>query len=419
MSCEPGSLTMSRPVWCGCGFGPSRRQQEGVVTLILAIVLLILTSLVAAYTGDAILFERKIAANEFRSSQAFEAAESGLSTALAYLGARGGADKDGDGAIDPVIDTDGDGIGNVNSDTYGDGSSVTVTVTGAFPNFDIVAVGVSDDRTATRTVRTIGTTADGLPNLPNNPVTARGEIIIDGSATIHNPEGASTIWSGDEVDMGSNNATATNIADPNDAGYPSCMDYSMTCGTTRSSSKVAIGLDVIDNDSSLANLTAAQMFENFFGISMANYRDSRVTLDVAAADANNLSTNEAAPGIHLATGEIIWVEGDTSLSNITTIGCTSPVTGGGTCPASDLDPSITIINGNLETDGTPTFYGLLYVVGDVILGGNNAVHGALIIGGDAQSGAGGSLDIWYNSDVLNASRDNGPLAGGPGSWRDW
>ena len=116
MSCEPGSLKMSRPVWCGRGLGPSRRQQEGVVTIILSIVLLILTSLVAAYTGGAILFERKIAANEFRSSQAFEAAESGMSTALAYLASRGGADKDGDGAIDPVFDTDGDGIGNVSSD---------------------------------------------------------------------------------------------------------------------------------------------------------------------------------------------------------------------------------------------------------------------------------------------------------------
>ena len=419
MFCGPGSLTMFRPVSREPGFGSTRRRQEGVITIVLAIVLLILTSLVAVYTGGAILFERKIAANEFRSSQAFEAAESGMSTALAYIGARGGADKDRDGAIDPVFDTDGDGIGNVSSDNYGDGSSVTVTVTGAFPNFDIAAVGVSDDRTATRTVRTIGTTADGLPNTPDNPVTARGEIIINGSATVHNPEGASTIWSGDNVDLGSNNATATNIADPNDAGYPSCMDYSMTCGTTRSSTKVALGLDVIDNDSSLANLTSAQMFENFFGTSMANYRDSRVTLDVLAANANNLATDEAAPGIHLAAGEIIWVEGDTSLDSVTTVGCTRPVTGAGTCAAADLDPSITVINGNLTTSGTPTFFGILYVVGNVVLGGNNTVHGALIIGGEAQSSTGGSLDIWYNSDVLNASRDNGPLTGGPGSWRDW
>jgi hypothetical protein len=33
--------------------------------------------------------------------------------------------------------------------------------------------------------------------------------------------------------------------------------------------------------------------------------------------------------------------------------------------------------------------------------------------------ASGSMDIWYNSDVLNATRDNSPVVGAPGSWQDW
>jgi hypothetical protein len=389
------------------------------MTLFMSLVLLILTSMVAAYTGSAILFERKISANEFRSGQAFEAAESGLATALAYMGSAGGADKDNSGAVDPIFDTDGDGVGNVNSNTFSDSSSVTVTVTGAFPNYEVQAVGVSDDGTATRTISIIGAAVDSLPNLPENPLTARGGIAVNGSATVHNPEGMTTIWSGDDVDLGSNNATATNIADPSDAGYPTCMDTSMTCGTTRSSSKVAIGLDVVENDSSLSNLSSAQMFQNFFGVSMANYRDSRVTLEVAAADANNLASNENNPGVQLAAGEVIWIEGDASLTDNTTVGCEVPVVGAGSCPVASLDPSILIINGNLTTDGTPTFHGAVYVVGDIDLSGNNTIHGAAVVGGDNTSTTSGSLDIWYNSDLLEQSRDNGPLSGSPGSWRDW
>jgi hypothetical protein len=403
----------------GICFGPTARCQRGAVTLVLAIVLLVLTSMVAAYTGSTILFEQKVSANEFRAGQAFEAAESGLSSAVAYLASRGGADKNRDGVIDPVYDLDGDGIGDINTDTFSDNSSVAVSIGGTFPNYAIEAVGVSDDLSATRTVRMIGASVDALPNPPQNPLTTRGEIVINGSATVHNPEGHSTIWGGDNVDLGSNNATATNVADPNDPGYPTCMDTPMTCGTTRSSTKVAIGMDVLENDSSLANLTEAQMFQNFFGSSMANYRESRVTLEVDAVNANNLSTDNANPGVHLATGEVIWVEGDAVLENITTVGWAAPVTGAGDCDAADLDPSVMIINGDLETKGTPTFYGIVYVIGSIFLGGNNTAHGAMVVSGQIQNSTGGSLDIWYNSSLLDLSRDNGPLAGSPGSWRDW
>jgi hypothetical protein len=395
------------------------RTQRGATTLIMSVVLLVLVTMVAAYTGGAILFEQKISANEFRERQAFEAAESGLATAIAYMAERGGADKNKDGIIDPVFDTDGDGLGDTTVGIFVDNSSVTVNVAGDFPNYTVVSQGTSDDGSATRTVRTIGASVDTLPNSPDNPLTTRGAVGINGSATLHNPEGNSTIWSGNDVDLGSNNATATNIADPSDANYPGCMDTSMTCSTTRSSSKVAVGLDVVENDSSLANLSGAQMFQNFFGTSMANYRDSRVTLEVDAADANNLSTNDANPGVHLGVGEVIWVEGDTLFEDTTTVGCEVEVAGAATCPVGSLDPSVMIINGDLTTVGTPTFYGVVYVIGNMNLSGNNTVHGAMVVAGELTSGAGGSLDIWYNSDVLGASRDNGPLAASPGSWQDW
>ena len=375
--------------------------------------------MVGIYTSRTVVMEEKISGNDFRTRQAFEAAESGLHIAAAYIGRRGGADKDNDDILDGVFDTDGDGIGDVNTMTFDNFSSTTVTLTGTFPQIGIQADGFSDDRTATRTIHAIGSTADAFPNAPENPLTSKGTVVIGGSATVHNPEGSSTVWSGSDVKLGSNNSTATNIANPADPNYPVCMDTPMTCSTTRSSTKTSVGLDVIEYDSSIANLTAEQMFENYFGLSSTNYRESRVTLEVAAADANNLASDEAAPGVHLGVGEVIWVEGNTTLGNVTTVGCEVPVTGGGTCPAASLDPSILIINGDLTADGTPNFYGVVYVIGNVNITGNSTVTGAMIVASSLSNSTGGSTDIWYNSDVLKASRDNGKLAVAPGSWHDW
>lgn len=397
----------------------TRFRQTGAATLAVALVLLFLVTMVGAYTSRTVIVEQKIAGNDFRTRQAFEAAESGLHIAMAYITETGGADKDENGLLDPVFDTNNDGIGDAASMVFDNSSSVTVALSGAFPQIGIRSDGVSDDRTATRTIRAMGSVADSLPNSPGNPLTTRGTVIIDGSATTHNPEGSSTIWSGSNVELGSNNATATNIADPADAGYPACLDTPMTCSTTRSSTKVSIGLDVIEHDTSLLNLTSEQMFENFFGLSTVNYRESRVTLEVDAADVNNLATNETDPGIDMAIGEIVWVEGNAVLSDNLTVGCAIEITGNQTCPNASLDPTILIVNGDLTTSGTPHFYGIVFVLGNIDVSSNSTVTGALVSTGDLTNSAGGSLDIWYNSDVLDSVRDNGRLAAAPGSWRDW
>jgi PilX N-terminal len=385
----------------------------------MSLVLLFLITMVSVYTARTVLLEQKVAGNEFRAHQAFEAAESGLITAISYLTTVDGWDKDDDGVIDPVFDTDADGIGDTNSATFDDNTSVTVTITGAFPAFNIQSVGISDDLTASRTIRQLVGALDALPHAPDTPLTTRGTVTVDGSATIYNPEGHSTIWSGSDVELGANNSTATNIADPADPGYPGCMDVSMTCGTTRSSSKVAVGLDVIEHDSSLSNLTGDQMFRNFFGTSMQNYHDSRVTLEVAPGNANNLASHPANPGVHLGVGEVIWIDGDVVLDDQTTLGCEIALSGSAMCPTANTDPSVLIIDGDLTTNGTPSFYGIVYVTGSLNLSSNTTVVGAMIVGGNSATNAGGSLDIWYNSSVLGEARNNAPLAGAAGSWRDW
>lgn len=61
------------------------RRQRGAVTLVIAIVMLLLMTISTFYVNRFLLFELKTASNQYRGTQAFEAAESGLASGAAWL----------------------------------------------------------------------------------------------------------------------------------------------------------------------------------------------------------------------------------------------------------------------------------------------------------------------------------------------
>ena len=388
----------------------SIRKNQGFVTLTISLILLIAVTLISMFCVKSISLENKITNNSYRSDIALQAAEASVASAFSYLSAD--PDVDGDNAIDSVFDTDGDGLGDINEMDISSARAV-ITVDdmsgGDMTLMQIRSTGFSDDNSARRVISMMVANVDPLPNTPDNPMTTRGSVVINGSATVHNPEGHSTIWSGTDIDMGSNNSTSTNVADPGDAGYPGCMDTPMTCSTVSSSNRLTAGLDIIEHDSSLGALTPGEMFINFFGMDPVTYRDSMVSIDSTPATANG--------DAHLAKYEVIWVEGDATISNIT-MGCTSAQTGANVCPVAQTRPSVLIINGDLELSGTSQFYGIVFVMGSLDASANATIHGAIISAGDLSNTAGGSLDVWYNSDILASLDRAGPLTGVAGSWRD-
>ena len=388
------------------------RKQKGMVTLAISLLLLGLITLVSLYTSRTVALEQKISNNDFRSRQALSHAEAGYAAAIAYL--REDPDVDNDGVIDEIYDTDNDGVGDTDTANTGTGS-VTVNLTdisgGSMTLIRLVSRGFSDDFSAMRTVTHVFGVVNPLPSDPDVPLIARGSVDINGSATVTNPEGHSTIWSGDDVDLGSNNSTGTNVADFDDANYPGCMDTPLTCGTVSSSNKLLIGPDVIEHDSNLSNLSGNGFFENYFGMSPALYRQSMVTLETTGANADS--------DVELAAREVIWVEGDVTFSNSTTVGCTSPVSGSNVCPAGDQEPSILIINGDVTLQGTPHFYGFVFVTGSIDLSGNTTVYGALAAAGGVTNLTGGSLDITYHSGLLGTLSNIGPLGSVSGTWKDF
>jgi PilX N-terminal len=71
----------------------ARPGQRGAASLIVVMVLFFLMSLVAAYTSRNLIFEQRTSVNQYRATQAYEAAEAGIEWALAMLNSgRIGAD---------------------------------------------------------------------------------------------------------------------------------------------------------------------------------------------------------------------------------------------------------------------------------------------------------------------------------------
>ena len=172
---------------------------------------------------------------------------------------------------------------------------------------------------------------------------------------------------------------------------------------------MTLGLDVIENDTTIGSMNDDQMFFNFFGMSPQQFRDAMVTIDTTPANADT--------EVHLATSEIIWIDGNTALDTVT-MGCNAAIVGAGTCALADREPSILVIDGDLALTGTPHFYGLVFITGNVNGGGNTTFHGALITSGTVNVTS-GSLDVWFNTDVINSLRTIGPLGNPSGSWKDF
>ena len=394
----------------------NKKNQRGAVVLSLSIIFLLLTTFVTLYVSKSILIEQKIVNNEMRSKKAFEAAEYGLSVALSYIAEK--ADRDGDGVVDNIFAVDADNIGTTNISAVGNESvEVKISDLNNMLAFEIVSQGFSDDRVASKTITQVIQVVDSLPNAPDNPFTSRGAVTIGGSANVYNPEGNSTIWSGGDVSLGGNATIKSEIADPTDPNYPTCMDTPMTCELTSTVSESTVGLDVIEQDGNLANMSIDEMFENFFGMNPSTYKDSRATVLVNSdAEFASASTNN----------EIIWFEGDAQVSANTVVGCgsaESEFTYSGsqkvkTCPLANEAPSILIINGDLRVTGSPSFYGIVFVMGKLSGAGTPNFHGSVVVAGDL-SGATGSFGVWYNSRVLESVRTNGGFASASGAWKDF
>lgn len=360
----------------------SRYRQGGAATLLVAVVLLISVTLVVLTTAQTVVTEQRIIANEQRAKQAFEAAAAGLSYGMGYFQANG-ADANGDDAIDTLLAApDWTYVSGASGPSYR--VRFVQVDAGSFDRVTIEAQGRSDDQSA---IRSITETISGTPavaHAPDNPLTSRGMVDLKGSGTITNPEGKSTIWSGDSF-TATSASTKTYIYD---------VEVDALKQSTSSTNK---GVDIVDNDPNLSTLTDDQYFQNFLGMMPSDYKDlmARKIIDPSTTSVTTLDGEKRT---------VIWVDGDAKFVSNTTIGTAA-------------DPVILIVDGNMEGAGTVNVNGILFVTGNWSGSGNLEVRGAAVVKGDVDGT--GSLDVIFDSSLMDNLGTVGKAAAMPGTWRDW
>ncbi|MGR9046248.1 MAG: hypothetical protein ACU83N_13195 [Gammaproteobacteria bacterium] len=403
---------------------PNLKGQRGAASLLTSLVILICITLVTFFTAKAVLVETQIAADNNRAAQALAAANSAKDFAVAYFD-DGGWDHDGDGIrddIDPAVDTAGVGGGHHDVTSFYpttrlvfDNNNPNCSTANDMKSGLIIATGFSDDNLAQRVIQQ----CVGPLNLlnddgPEQPLIAQGNVNLTGNAHIINRYTNINVWSGDSVVIGSSSSMSTYIKNPASGALTlnELLDSDESNNTQLVSNRnLGNGLDIIDADPSLGTLVGLEFFKNFFAV------DNRDQVKQLAIDRGQYYT-AANIGNAIGKSGVIWIEGNALLNSNGTIG-------------SIAKPAILIVNGNLTTAGTPTVYGVVYVVGKYNVGGTVTIIGASIVEGtDLATGNPAAPPIVYGNGTLNLVfwPAFGPGSGNPipgltsvvsGSWRDW
>ena len=336
-------------------------KQQGMVVSGFALIMIVVLALTAVATSGTALLSQRIASNDNRIGQALDAAEAGMDLAMAALR----------NATPPYPTL---------SRTLPNGTSFVTTISDASlhnqARYVVVSRGTSIDQSATRTVRQTFALLHLLQNAPETPLITRYSVTFKGNASIVNPEGFTTIWSGHTTGFAGNSNGGTYI-DVNGDGT-----------LLKSTSSNTYGGDVVLNDITLANLNDDTFYYTFMGV-------PRNKLQELA----NISPN------------VYWLSDPSGTIKI----ASNPVFG------SPENPVIVYIDGNTDITGTPVFYGLVYVRGDFGKAGTAVVNGAVVVEGNTEfSELTGNLQVVYNSDLLSRINTAPPYVNGlAGTWKDF
>lgn len=346
--------------------GQAPTKQRGAATLLVAVVLLIAVVGISFLMSDVIVREEQFVANEYRSKQAFHAAQGGLDYAIAYMSV--GADQDDDGAPDTLASA-AIGVGSYQVSLTDLSSSADGAIIEAH------ATGYSDDGSVVRNLYQAFGELPVLGNPPSVPVVAKGSFYATGNLSVTNNSENITVWTGREITNWGSSNTYINID-----GTP---DQLSTTANTE-------GPDVIDGDQNLNNATEDELLQNFFGMDWAALK--------AQATRNDLPADPAD-----ASG-LIFLDSDTAIN-------------GGTW-GSVSNPVILVVDGELELKGNVEFYGVI-VTRDLTKGtGTPVINGGIVATGDLDFGA-GNFSVIFNDTVMDNTNKIFVLGSVNGSWRDW
>ncbi|HEV7912322.1 MAG TPA: pilus assembly PilX N-terminal domain-containing protein, partial [Albitalea sp.] len=387
-------------------------RQHGAAALVVTLVLFFVMTLVAGHAHRNHVFEQRASANQYRATQAFEAAEAGLEWAIAMLndprpiGSDCRPQDDGgrsfrerhlkaslsSGEQTPLADAGmaacvRDGTGwrcscpaaeAAPTPSDDDAAPAFIVRFAAAPqagSVQLLSTGCSqpagacipgDGAPADATARLQVTLAlvPALATPPVAPLTTRAEVSTGAALGLHNGDaatGGAAVHAGGAVI-----APAARLGGP--AGAP--------------------GATLIEHDASLNALADPHFFASFFGLDKATWNQqpgvTRLRCDGRCGD-----PLLQAIGRH-GTHRMLWIDGDLALDGVLSLGTREK-------------PVLIVASGAIRFSGPVRLHGVVYGTRIDWHGSGGALHGAAISEG-GYSGS-GTPDFVYDGAVLAALRN--------------
>ena len=416
-------------------------HQRGAAALVVTMLLFFAMLLVAVFVNRNLVFEQRASANQYRSTQAFEAAEAGLEWAQAQLNNPDRLDA----ACGPVSDTAATSfraryLGYVKATsaftpiTWNNGGTVSalqptcVRTDGGWacscpangapelsaPTGNNPAPAFTLQFTAGAKPGVVHVTATGCTRLAgaclpgsttNADATARVQVDLALLGGLRTPPAATLTMRGafdaDAATLGVHNP------DP-DSGIAIHAGNTVAAGMARLSAPAGASLAgaVIGNDLALAALSTDAFFATYFGLDKAGWKNqpSVARIDCSSGCASALTAAIASAG----NNPMVWVEGDLTLAGPLTLG-------------SPQRPLLLVVNGALRLDGAVLLHGLAYgrsLGWNGSTGSGAAVRGALISEADYRGN--GAPELFYDTELLALLKgSSGSFVRVSGSWRDF
>lgn len=364
------------------------QHQSGGATFLTAVILLVVTTMIAIFAANITRNIDKEVGNQARARQAFAAAEAGMEFGISYLKQN----------YSTIIASPSSGHINfsnasITNVSQADGSKYSVVYTNPIANnYTLIAVtstGTSADNSATRTAQQQIQSDSIIGNFGNSSIVSKGQIDVGGNATIQNTVSNQTILSGGDVSF-------------------SGSGHTVTSGGTMSNAS-GTGADVTQNSTTLSNMSNSDFFANYFGTTNTDTVKSQVVNYY-----NNSSNTNYSATLNGKTGTSIWID--------QTSGTTATINGNTTI-GSAANPVLLVVNGNLSISGNVTIYGFIYILGTSnvdTLTGNITINGGLATTGNFNMT--GSSQLTYDPTVLtNLSNQNSLryYAKAAGTWKDF
>ena len=429
---------------------PHPRAQRGAAALIVVMLLFFIVSLVAAYAGRNLIFEQRTSANQYRATQAFEAAEAGLEWALAMLnGGRIDAscsppsavnnalpsfrqrylNVDVDGQFTPRLWADGstrERPSCVQSDTGWNCSCpsgaaptpVIPTGTDTRPAFRVCFEAVNPPGAVNPQPGVVRVVSTGRTSFADRPceegadgsagdAAATVSVVVALSSALASPPLAALTAVGDlgnfaGLTLINTEPQANGLTAHLGGAFPNWPLEPVRVTVPGSS----VSRSVIEGDTGFLGAQSPQdLFKSVFRMHPDTYRQqpAAVVLNGCAAPCSA----ELQQAVEGNPWRIVWVHGDLSLSSQLELDAMDP-------------PALIVVDGDVSISARARIRGLLVSLGNIDnFASDTRVHGAIVAAGDIRNfGAGTRIE--YDAVALKQLRlASGSMVRVPGSWRDF